>query len=620
MKSRLPSTTALPARFSTRRHLMASCLGLSSLATTAQAGDLVAALDAAPTGAEFVLVVPSMQDTSDAVADLAELFGSAEPEMLDLLGSFKQEMGISAGLDDGGSAVVIMTGLADAIANGDEPEPIVLLPVSDYAAFVESIGGSADGVTTVMLEGDDGFAKQVGNFAVLGENQAAIEAYAAGQAGDAMLERVGTYGANDADDAAMAGFVDVAALRPILLEQIDVAVEAAKEDFRTSMDFDGDQPISAESVESLIDSYADLGRVLLNGVDAAVFSWNSDDAGIDGAYAWNVVEGSKLSTYLTGERAEFASLLNQMPASPYIFAVAADTTAFNLGGMSTDMIDAVGMALGDEPMFAGIMTMVRESMTIYEQMNAGAQVFYAPDMAAMMGGGVMKTLSIYDVDDTDASIELIRAAWAKMPGLIPEMMAQLPDAGPASGMDFTFDWTESALTLNQVDVHQYDLKMVLPPEMMAELGPAAMMMGNAGTSGYIAGVDGKIIMTTVPDPNLMREGLDALENGGGLGEKAVIQDARGELPEGSVLEMFVSLDGIAEAANPFMMMFAGGMQLDVPEDLAPVSVGLGLDGTAMGARVVIPMSVLEFVRDSAQQAQEMMQPAGGDGGGNRAPF
>ncbi|MEM1445570.1 MAG: hypothetical protein AAGF84_05900 [Planctomycetota bacterium] len=608
-----------PARFSTRRMIAAGCVGLASWGTAAQAGDLVAALDAAPAGAELVLVIPSMQDASDAVADLAEMFGSTEPEMLDLLGSFKQEMGITAGLDDDGSAVVILAGLANAIANDEEPEPIVLLPVSDYAAFVESIGGVAgDGVTAVMLEGDDGFAKQVGSFAVLGEDEAAVAAYAAGQAGNAMLERVGKYGVEGADGAVMAGFVDVAAIRPVLLEQIDVLVEDAKDDIRSSMDVGGDQPISPEAVESLIDSYADLGRVMLNGVDAASFSWDSDDTGLSGGYAWNVVEGSKLSTYLTGERAEFAGLLGQMPSSPYIAAWSMDTTALNLGGMSTDIVDAVGMALGDEPMFAGIMTMIRESMTMYEQMNAGAQVFYAPDMAAMMGGGLMKTISIYDVDDTDASIEAMRAAWAKMPGLIPAMMENLPDAGPAGGMDFTFDWTEAALNLNGVDVHQYDLKMVLPPEMMAELGPAAMMMGNASTTGYIAGVGDKVIMTTVPDPNLMREGLVALENGEGLGSKEVIQTAREGLPDGAVMEMYVSLDGIAEAANPFMMMFAGGMQLEVPEDLAPVSMGLGVDETAMGAQVVVPMSVLEFVRDTMQQAEEMMQGAGG--GGNRAPF
>ncbi|MEM9752861.1 MAG: hypothetical protein AAF916_05690, partial [Planctomycetota bacterium] len=292
----------------------------------------------------------------------------------------------------------------------------------------------------------------------------------------------------------------------------------------------------------------------------------------------------------------------------------------DISKMSTDMVDAIGLALGEEPMFAGIITMIRESMTIYEQMNAGAQVFYAPDMAAMMGGGLFKSLSVYDVEDVDASIEAIRASWAKMPGLLPEMMAQIPDAGPAAAMDFTFDWTEAALNLNGVDVHQYDLKMVLPPELMAEMGPAAMMMGNAGTSGYIAGVNGKVIMTTVPDPKLMTEGLAALENGGGLGDKGVIQASRETLPEGAAMEMFVSFDGIAEAANPFMMMFAGGMQLDVPEDLAPLSIGLGVDGTAMGAKAVVPMAVLEFIRDTIEQAEASMQQGGGGGGGNRAPF
>ncbi|MEM8782953.1 MAG: hypothetical protein AAGE65_08870 [Planctomycetota bacterium] len=582
---------------------------------------MTAALDAAPAGAEFVLVVPSLQDASDAVADLAELFGADDPEVLDLLGSFKREMGITAGLDDDGSAVIVLAGLAEAIADNSEPEPIVLLPVSDYAAFVESIGGSSGGVSSVMLEGDDGFAKQLGDFAVLGENQATIEAYAAGNAGAALLERVGRYGAEDAEDAAMAGFIDVAAIRPALLEQIDAAMDGIKQQMTRDMARAAQSPVDPQSMAALMDSYGNLGRVLLKGVDAGMFSWNYGGDGLEGGYAWDVVEGSQLASYLTNDRADFAGLLDQMPASPYIFAVAMDTTAIDVAGMSTDMVEAVTEAMADEPMFAGIMAMVKESLTIYEQMNSAAQVFYAPDMAALMGGGFMKTLSIYEVDDTDATIEAVRASWANLPGLIPAMMEQLPDGQQAPPIDFTFDWTENSLTLDGVDVHQYDLKLELPPQLMAELGPAAMMMGNAGTSGYIAGIDGKVIVTTVSDPQLMTEGIDAVKNGGGLGAADAVGEAREALPEGAVMEMFVSLDGIAEAVNPFMMMFAGGMQLEVPEDISPIAMGLGTEGTAMGAKVVVPTSALTFLRDTIEQAEALnQQQRGGGGGPGRAPF
>ena len=605
-------------RFQTRALIAASCLGVASLASVSHAEDLTASLDAVPAGAEFVMIIPSMQAASDAVADLAEMFNADEPEMLDLLGSFKSEMGITAGLDDDGAAIVVIAGLFDAIANDTKPEPIVLLPVSDYAAFVQSIGGTDGGVTAVMLEGESGFAKKLGNFAVLGENQAAVEAYAAGDAGAALLERVGKYGAEGANDALMAGFIDIAAMRPALIQKIDEAMAQAADEMRNNMGEAEGSPIAPESVAALMESCGDLGRLLLEGVDAAMFTATSDDAGIRGGYAWNVVEGSKLATYLTGQRAEFAGLLNQMPSSPYIFATAIDTTAIDLGGMSTDLLDAVGEAMGDEPMFAGIMEMVKESMVIYEQMNAGAQVFYAPDMAALMGGGFMKTLAIYDVDDTDAAIAAWRTSMAKMPGMIPAMMEQAGVADQAPAMDFTFEWTENALNLGGTDVHQYDLKMILPPEVRAEMGPAAMMMGNAGTSGYVAAVDGKLVLTTVPDAQLMTQGLNALKDGNGLGTAAVIEAARADLPSGLVMEAFVSLDGIATAANPFLMMFANGLQIDVPADLAPVSMGIGMDGTAMGAKAVLPMSVLTFVRDTVQSMEAMGQQQGG--GGRRAPY
>ncbi|MEM9753405.1 MAG: hypothetical protein AAF916_08465, partial [Planctomycetota bacterium] len=541
-------------RFSTRRLLPAACVGVAGLASVPASAGLDEALAQVSDDADFVMVIPSMQAASDAVADLTEMFGGDEPEMLDLLGSFKREMGFTAGLDDDGTAVIVITDMVEAIENDDEPTPLVLLPVSDYAAFVESIGGSGEGVSEVMLEGDEGFAKAVGDYALLGEDRAAVEAYAAGDTGPAMLERVGSYGQSGADDALIAGFIDVAAFRDALIAKIDEAIAEMAEDAADDLADEPDLPIQPESVSGLIESYGDLMKTVLQGVDTAMFSATFDDDGLRGGYAWNVVEGSRLSTYLTGERAGFQGLLDQMPASPYLAAFAIDTTAFDLGGLSTDLLDGVAVHIGDEPMFSGIVEMVRESLGLYEQMNAGAQVLYAPDMAAMMGGGMMKTLSVYDVDDTDAALTAWREGMARMPGMIPAMIEQLPEDTRAEfpAIDFTFDWGENALNLGGTDVHQYDLKFVLPPEAMAQMGPAAMMMGNAGTSGYIAAVNGKLVLTTVLDAQLMSQGIEAVKGGEGLGTSPVLQAARADLPANAVMEGYISLDGIANAANPFL--------------------------------------------------------------------
>ncbi len=572
-------------------------------------------LDAAAADAEVVMIVPDMRAASDALAELAAMFGMEDPEAADLLGEFKREMGFERGLAEDGPAVIVLSDVSTAIQNNDEPTPVMLMPVDDYAAFVAQLGGNGgEAVTAVQLENEEGHAKSMAGYAVLGEDAATVEAYAAGNTGRALLDRVGAYADAAGEGAQFVVFIDVQALAPALKPKIDEGVAQFKEEMARNRDQMQAIPFDMTGVMT---AYGELGKTLLDGVDCFMFTAGYSQAGVTVDYAVQLVEGSKIAGYLTGDAPQIGGLLNAMPHQPYIFAMAFDGKALKSDQLNEDLLTGFSNAAGESALVNGIVEYSRRTMGFSSQLNNMASAVYAPDMAAMMTGGFIKGLTVYDVEDPEAAL----AAWKTSVESMPGMLDGLREVPGAPAVDFKVSWTDNALSLDGHDVHQYDVKLDLPPELMQEMGPGAMFLGNAGQSGYLAVVGNRLVATTVLDANLVQQGITAAKEGNGLGTTAVIGNARQHLPDQPVMEAYLSLDGIANAANPFLMMFLAGQQIDVPADLAPVSMGLGVNGRALGFRVHAPNDTMRFVRDTIEQVNQMNQPQQGQpGGGQRAPF
>ncbi|MEM6854392.1 MAG: hypothetical protein AAF593_08285, partial [Planctomycetota bacterium] len=308
------------------------------------------------------------------------------------------------------------------------------------------------------------------------------------------------------------------------------------------------------------------------------------------------------------------ALLATLPDQPYIYASSIDATQFGLTAVAEKITDALG---GDND--AGFMAMYRESLSVMKDVKGVASVFYAPELAAMMAGGFYTSLTVYDIDDTDAFLANQKASLDKL----GELKVPLPpmEAGqPASEMTFTTTYTEKALVIDGTDVHQFQINTILPPEMMQQFGPMAALMGNAGTGGYIAAKDGKVLVSTVPDPQLITRGLQAVGNDDGVGSAGTIATLRDNaLPDDSSMEAYLSLDGIARTANLFLpMLMPGAGAVNIPEDLPPLAMGGASDGEGVAMRMFIPHALVDF---GVQTYLQFAPPAEDDGprNGQRRP-
>ena len=101
-------------------------------------------LDQVPGESLIVVKVTNVKATSDKLAKFATDLGVAAfaPPLMDPLGFIREQAGITAGTNDAGDMAFVF--IDPAVTGSDDQSFVVLIPVSDYGAF---IGNFADAKT-----------------------------------------------------------------------------------------------------------------------------------------------------------------------------------------------------------------------------------------------------------------------------------------------------------------------------------------------------------------------------------------------------------------------------------------------------------------------------------------
>lgn len=631
----LAASTALGPAASARAQVAAPALA-------AAAPPLATLFDAAPADAEVVWAVPTLRGFSDRIATFAAETGLERhaPDLADALDAFKREMSLNRGLDDDGPLLVAVSGLAAAMDaalddnpdNDDlEPAAVLLVPVSDYAAFVSGMDGDPAAATTpVMLDGKRGFARKVPGYAVIAGTAEAAEAYAAGAEGAALTEAVGPQAAPWFERGQSLVYVDVAAMAPSLKAAVARGIDEMNREMQEGA------PAQAAMIVPMMTAYAGLLDGLIDGTDKLALTLDLDGGGLGLTVGGRLNAGSEMAKMLRPAPEDQAdggeaSLLTRLPDQPYLFAAAADLTRLDmtaLGDAVRGVAAELKAAAGNADAAAAGGLPIEQMVDLYVEMlqvapdaTAMGSVMYAPEPAAMMGGGFFNQLSVTKTADAEGALDRQQAVMAKMNDLTIPMPAMGGGDQPGGEMSFETTYTEKALEIEGTRVDQFQVKTVLPPAMMQQFGPMAMVMGNAGSGGYLAAKDGHVLGTTVTDPQLVTRGLKALEADDGLGAAAALSTLRDEeLPAGASMEAWLSVRGIANTVNPFLMMFAqGGEQLNVPADLSPVAMGAAGDPEGLVLRLFVPTDVVRFGVDTFDQFAPEAMDGGPDNRGRRAP-
>jgi hypothetical protein len=165
------------------------------------------------------------------------------------------------------------------------------------------------------------------------------------------------------------------------------------------------------------------------------------------------------------------------------------------------------------------------------------------------------------------------------------------------GVTFKVDYKDNAKDIGGAKASSYSLAFEMDPNDPAA-AQAQMMMpmlfGPEGKmSGFVTSFDGGMVGTMSQNSELLTKALDAAKSGKGLMDDALVKQTAERLPGDRSMELFVGTKAILDTVQGFMAMMGGGGEMQVPEQLAPIGVGLSTLGGGAQARVHVPTDVIK---------------------------
>lgn len=580
--------------------------------TSPAQAELPKVLDLAPKGAQVVVVVPNISSLRKKFDAFAEALGLKNmPGYTNPIDEMKRELNIGDGFNEQGSALIVISNLQVAIEDGDEPDMTVAVPVTNYDKFLAPFKPTKDGdIDTFDADGETVFSRNLGTHCLLGPSKDVIANYKAGNAGKAIGDATGVLGRRYLSNSDVAIYVDVESLAPLLRKKLDEAYKDMSDLFDAFGQGDDGQAQMMKSVQAIGLMFVDGIDSMLRDTNAAVFAADMDSKGIGMTFTAQFRENSQLAKIFPGG-GNAANLLAKLPSDPYMFAGAMDFNGVNVAKIAETVIKQM-------PKDGGWMAdMIKQSLPLMSEAKGMAQVYQVPQNPAGILGG-FGGLTIIEPKNIDSYLKVHRKYVDSMNKLKMDLGPD-PDGKPMV-MTFASKYDANALQVDGVSVDQYQIKMNMPPALLRQMGPMAgvmMGMGMTNQTGYVARKGNHILMTTLADTTLLKAGLNALSSGKGLGTEGPTAKTRKiGLPAKSAGEFYISIGGIIKTVQPFIaMMMPNGPQIQVPNNLPPVAMGMSAEGSGVAMRLYAPMPLIQWVKDFAGQ----MQAGGGQPGGGAPP-
>lgn len=528
------------------------------------------ALDHVPAETPVVIGIKSVSHLAGSVKRWASLF--APEEAMEGFAVADQLLA-TPGLNAEGSAAVAVT----FSETGEPNEPVIVLPVSDYDAFIEAMQGApGDEVTTIQVMGEEHYAKQLGEgFIALGPDFDAVSAFV-GEAGqlESHESRLGDAASAAAEQADAFVLVDVQSMRPLLeqsLEQMQQSMAMAA-------------MMGGEAMQAQMEAMMGAARAVVNDGRTAFLGMSSGDEGLSLDFAAQFEEGSDTGGVFA-EGGDSGELMEKLPALDYVFAYAIDTSSEGLRELM-----AAAATLNEGMPFGA-------SMGKLAELHNGQSMVIGVTPGLLAGGLFTNSVQFTRSEDPEQLLEAYE-----------EIITEL-DGQTQEGMTFSTTFEENAAMAGDTPLHAYGLTLDVDPNdenaMAASIALQQMTMvfgGEAGPKGYLALTEDGMYQTMTRNTELITK---ALEGGESLDTNAGIEEVGASLPESRTAEAYVNVKGVLDMVAPMLAMMGGGVSFeDVPEDLHPIAMSLTTGDAGVHSRLFMPNDVLETFSAIAAQFEE----------------
>jgi len=550
-------------------------IGVGAAMSCHAIADMPDIFDRIPADAPVVFVMPELGSIDETIRSL-EIFAGQDPSFD--MSEIAEMVGGIEGLDRSRAAAVYMLSVNGQF-DMNEPPMIALIPVTDYEDFLGGLGVNAtDGIAELEIEGEPSYAKSLGDgYALLSPFREAVESYepvAGARAGHAA--RLGAMGEAAVSRSDVFVAVDVASFS----DQIAQGMQALEQNLQMMA------MVGGQDVGPQLEMVRMIGNRISSDGQTGFLAFDASESGLGAGVGLQFKEGSDTAGFLTGG-SKASRLISRLPSKDMLLAFGAD--------MSSPGARQINQTI------AGMIFAAFPGMEMMMQDATGVGMLLGTSPGGLMGGAVFGATSAFiEVDDPATHLGTLKTS-------IEEMNGQMVD-----GQTLHTSYTPDASTAEGQSLNGWSIS----PELDPAMGQQAMMMmtmlfGPAGgPSGYVTTTNDGLVVTLAKNSALAGEAIVAANGGEGLGTSELVGSVSKHLPEDSMAQLYIGFGDIVEMFSLFLTMQMGPMNFEIPEDLAPIGIGMASSGGAMELRAFAPTGVLELMKDieEAVQAAEGMGP------------
>ncbi len=595
---------------SPRRRLVSSVAMVLAMACGFARADV---LDVAPKDSLAVLKINHLGATNKKASDLLAKLGVAamKPELADPFGVLKTKLGIKGGLNEAGDLGVVMLPAASwptdpAKENDPTSAPVVILiPVSDYKAFIASFeGATTEGdITSFTKDSQKIYSAQWGDYAAVSPNKDAVAKKGEGvKASAAAAKELG------AKDVVL--WANVPALKAALTPQI----AAHRQEWLDKLDGElKNNPDAAKwsgVVKALAEQAINAADTFLGNSVGATASLNLSDAGINIAYEAEFTADSYLGKWVSSLRSDVAapSFTAGLPAGPYIFFGGSALSGAAISQLVTDFAGPVVKELGTAD--AASAEKATQMLADFSKMTLAAK---ETNFGMLAPRGAIGAESLFQLDYVIKGDEKAFAEGLKQ--YTETSQALMGQFGSEFSL-FTTEYKPAAKTVDGVVLDTLSLTIKDPktPKEAQMAQGLGMMYGPNGMQYQLGALDSTtgLMGICLTDANLSKLIASAKAGSDDLGKMPNILATTKALPEKPVLEFYFALDEAIRTGVSYAKQFGIPVNIQLPDSLPPIGFALATDGSTLRNEVHVPSELVQ----SLVAAYFQMMMGGGGGGGN----
>lgn len=496
----------------------------------------------------------------------------------------------------------------DDVAGPKEDPVVVVVPISDYAAFVQGFGGKAEDKITTLTGMDTPMkCKDLGDgYAALSAHKDLLAKFSGSKGNlDAMKKMAGPVGQKVAETSDVFVIANMEKMGKMLVDGVKKAQREALSGPAAMMA--GGNP---DSMKKMIQPMLDATETFARDASAAFAGFGISEKAVWMDFAAQFKEGTESFKLFSGS-GNTGKLLGRLPNQPYLFAAAMDTSNPNVKKFIKTVYEALPASADLQALsgqgkkadagakndnmpttdFGGFKELIKNIDTTG---GYAMQLGFTP--ASMTGGGLLSGMVTYmQTSNPGAMVESAKTQIEKLNGF-KDTSASFKTTYAAGGDD-----------VGGVKIDMWSIKTQFNPNnpgaMQMQMASGFLIGGMGTVGGATAKLDDAVVTTLSQNKVMVKQAIDAATKGDGMGADAIYNRSASLLPENRVVEFSVGTKSIVEVVQMAMSMFGGGASFEVPADISPLAMGMTADSGGTIFRTVVPMDVIQMVKSIQEQAQ-----------------